>query len=219
MRSTRRQVRGFTLIELLVAITILAVIAVLAWRGLSQVMLGRDRIMDTMSDERVISQLFDQVGVDARQVATDDEVGAPAVSISNQQLQIVRYVRAPGQPPRLQVVRYRQTNGVITRYASAPLDNQVQLRGALSAGVDSNNFTSVSLMSQVTDMSVRLWVAPNGWTRQMKDVDNAIQTIVNNLRVPQLGSAPMPRSVTGIELNVAAAGMPATLRRVFLVGE
>src|ERR1700754_1476269 len=89
----RRTVRGFTLIELLVAIAILAVIAVLSWRGLDQIIRGRQTVTSAMEDERVFAQLFDQMRIDARQAASDDEAGQPAVSVSGSVLQIVREFR------------------------------------------------------------------------------------------------------------------------------
>ena len=58
-----RGVRGFTLIELLVAIAILAVVAILSWRGLDQIMRGRDTITRSMADERVFAQMFDQMQI------------------------------------------------------------------------------------------------------------------------------------------------------------
>src|ERR1700733_3139512 len=102
-----RDARGFTLIEMLVAITILAVIAILSWRGLDQIMRGRTTITNAMEDERVVAQLFDQMRIDARQAATDDEAGQAAVAIGGNALQIVRGVYAQGVAPRLQVMRYR----------------------------------------------------------------------------------------------------------------
>src|ERR1700754_4911573 len=89
----RRTVRGFTLIELLVPIAILAVIAVLSWRGLDQIIRGRQTVTNAMEDERVFAQLFDQMRIDARQAASDDEAGQPAVSVSGSVLQIVREFR------------------------------------------------------------------------------------------------------------------------------
>ena len=210
--------RGFTLIELLVAIAIMAVIAVLSWRGLDQIIRGRETITNAMEDERVFAQLFDQMRIDARQAASDDESGQAAVSVSGSVLQIVREMVLPGEAPRLQVVRYRVSEGRVIRYASSPLGNVGDLRRALRGG-EGDGWTAVPLMGGVGAISARLYVPKVGWTTQMKDVQSAITENDNNLKVPQLGNAPLPRSVTGLEVSVGAKSLAQPVTRVFLVGE
>jgi general secretion pathway protein J len=210
--------RGFTLIELLVAIAIMAVIAVLSWRGLDQIIRGRETITNAMEDERVFAQLFDQMRIDARQAASDDESEQAAISVSGSVLQIVREMVLPGEAPRLQVVRYRVSEGRVIRYASPPLGNVGDLRRALRGG-EGDGWTAVPLMGGVGAISARLYVPKVGWTTQMKDVQSAITENDNNLKVPQLGNAPLPRSVTGLEVSVGAKSLARPVTRVFLVGE
>jgi general secretion pathway protein J len=217
-RRGRSGARGFTLIELLVAIAIMAVIAVLSWRGLDQIVRGRETITNAMEDERVFAQLFDQMRIDARQAVSDDESGQAAVSISGSVLQIVRQILLPGTAPRLQVVRYRVSEGRVIRYASPPLGNVGELRGALRGG-EGDGWTAVPLMGGVGAISARLYVPKVGWTTQMKDVQSAITENDNNLKVPQLGNAPLPRSVTGLEVSIGAKSLARPVTRVFLVGE
>jgi general secretion pathway protein J len=50
-------------------------------------------------------------------------------------------------------------------------------------------------------------------------VQSAITENDNNLKVPQLGNAPLPRSVTGLEVSVGAKSLAQPVTRVFLVGE
>lgn len=221
VRSERRRrsgARGFTLIELLVAIAIMAVIAVLSWRGLDQIIRGRQTITNAMEDERVFAQLFDQMRIDARQAATDDESGQAAVSVSGSVLQIVRQMNVPGSAPRLEVVRYRVSAGRVTRYASPPLGSVGDLRAALRGG-EGDGWSAVPLMGGVGSISARLYVPKVGWTTQMSDVQSAITEADNNLKVPQLGNAPLPRSVTGLEVSVGAKSLARPVMRVFLVGE
>ena len=221
VRSERRRragARGFTLIELLVAIAIMAVIAVLSWRGLDQIIRGRQTITNAMEDARVFAQLFDQLRIDARQAASDDESGQPAVSLAGGGLQIVRQLTLPGSAPRLQVVRYRVTEGRVIRYASPPLASVGDLRSALRGG-ESEGWTGLPLMGGVGAISARLYVPRVGWTTQMKDVQGAITEADNNLKVPQLGNAPLPRSVTGLEVSVGAKSLARPITRVFLIGE
>jgi general secretion pathway protein J len=220
-RSERRRrsgARGFTLIELLVAIAIMAVIAVLSWRGLDQIIRGRTTITNAMEEERVFAQLFDQMRIDARQAASDDESGQAAISLSGNTLQIVRQMNLSGTAPRLQVVRYRVSNGRVIRYASPPLGNAGDLRRALR-GSEGEGWSAVPLMGGVGVISARLYVPKVGWTAQMKDVESAITEADNNLKVPQLGNAPLPRSVTGLEVSVGAHSLARPVTRVFLVGE
>jgi general secretion pathway protein J len=220
-RSERRRrsgARGFTLIELLVAIAIMAVIAVLSWRGLDQIIRGRQTITAAMEEERVFAQMFDQMRIDVRHAASDDESGQAAVSLSGNVLQVVREMVLPGAAPRLQVVRYRVSNGRVTRYASPPLGNLGDLRSALR-GTEGEGWSAVPLMGNVSSISARLYVPKVGWTTQMKDVQSAITEADNNLKVPQLGNAPLPRSVTGLEVSVSSKSLARPVKRVFLVGE
>ncbi|HEX3636624.1 MAG TPA: prepilin-type N-terminal cleavage/methylation domain-containing protein [Paraburkholderia sp.] len=217
-RRGRSGTRGFTLIELLVAIAIMAVIAVLSWRGLDQIIRGRQTITNAMEDERVFAQLFGQMRIDVRQAASDDESGQAAVTVSGNVLQIVRETLLPGTAPRLQVVRYRISEGRVIRYASPPLANVGDLRRALRGG-EGDGWTAVPLMGGVGAISARVYVPKVGWTTQMKDVQSAITENDNNLKVPQLGNAPLPRSVTGLEVSVGAKSLARPITRVFLVGE
>ena len=217
-RGGRGPQRGFTLIELLVAIAILAVIAVLSWRGLDQIIRGRQTITNAMEDERVFAQMFDQMRIDARHAATDDESGQAAISVRGNVLQIVRELDMPGAAPRLQVVRYRVSDGRVIRYASPPLGNVHELQGALRGG-EGDDWSAVPLMGGVGSIDARLYVPRVGWTTQMKDVQSAITQNDNNLKVPQLGNAPLPRSVTGLEVVVGATSLAKPVTRVFLVGE
>jgi general secretion pathway protein J len=124
----------------------------------------------------------------------------------------------PGTAPRLQVVRYQVSDGRVIRYASPPLGNAGDLRRALR-GSEGEGWSAVPLMGGVGSISARLYVPKVGWTTQMKDVQSAITEADNNLKVPQLGNAPLPRSVTGLEVSVGARSLARPVTRVFLIGE
>ncbi|HTI16414.1 MAG TPA: prepilin-type N-terminal cleavage/methylation domain-containing protein [Trinickia sp.] len=214
-----RRARGFTLIELMVAITIMAVIAVLSWRGLEQVVRARQTISHAMEDERVFAQFFDQVRIDAREAVTDDEVGQSAVSISGSMLQIVRRFGMSGEPPRLQVVRYQVSDGLVTRYASPPIATPDELNRALSSSSGSGDWSAVPLIGGVGAINARLFVPRTGWTTQMDEVAAEIARNANNLKTPQFATAPIDRAVKGLEVSIGAPSLHAPITRAFLVGQ
>lgn len=202
----------------MIAITILAVIAILSWRGLDQIIRGREKVSAAMEDERVFAQMFDQMRIDARRAATDDEAGQPAVRVAGDTLQIVRELDAPGAAPRLQVVRYRISNGRVVRYASPPIGDVNALRDAVRGG-DIEGWSSVPLMRGVGMINARLYVPKVGWTTSMPDADSALEQNNNALKVPLLGNAPPPRAVTGLEVSIGATSLRVPITRIFLIGE
>ncbi|VBP30149.1 PulJ/GspJ family protein [Burkholderia pseudomallei] len=202
-RGARHGARGFTLIEMMIAITILAVIAILSWRGLDQIIRGREKVAAAMEDERVFAQMFDQMRIDARRAATDDEAGQPAVRVAGDTLQIVRY---------------RISNGRVVRYASPPIGDVNALRDALRGG-DTEGWSEVALMRGVGMINARLYVPKVGWTTSMPDADNALEQNNNALKVPMLGNAPPPRAVTGLEVSIGATSLRVPITRIFLIGE
>ncbi|PRH14210.1 PulJ/GspJ family protein [Burkholderia multivorans] len=210
--------RGFTLIELMIAIAILAVVAVLAWRGLDEIMRGRDKVASAMEDERVFAQMFDQMRIDARLAATDDEAGQPAIGVAGNTLQIIRALDVPGAAPRLQVVRYRIAGGRVVRYASPPLDDANRLHALLKdSSVD--GWSAVALMGGVGAIDAKLYVPRVGWTTSVQAANDALAQNNDALKVPQIGNAPPPRAVTGLQVSIGATSLRVPITRVFLVGE
>jgi general secretion pathway protein J len=80
----RKPEGGFTLLELLVAVTLMAVVAVLSWRGLDALLGARERIGRAGDELRALSVAFSQVEEDLRRAwpVRLIEAGRPVVTLS-----------------------------------------------------------------------------------------------------------------------------------------
>jgi general secretion pathway protein J len=213
---------GFTLIELLIAITILAVVAILAWRGLDQIVLGRQRVSQAMADERVIAQALDQIGSDTRAAATDDDAaGAPAIRVGDSVLQILRYRDLPDRAPRLQLIRYRLSDGQLLRLASPPLASAGDVRAALRAADrdGDDGWSRITLMRGVKTLESRAWIDGKGWNTSMAELELASRRSAGGLANPLNGGAPLFRTVTGVDVRLWMGTIVKPFVRVYPVGE
>lgn len=102
----KRRARGFTLIELLVAITIMALLAVLSWRGLD----GMARAT-TQTSQRVDEVLTLQVGLAQWKVDLDALAQTPGISSIDWDGRVLRLTRTtPVAGEGLQVVAWMRRN-------------------------------------------------------------------------------------------------------------
>lgn len=140
--------RGFTLIELLVAISVLAIVAVLGWRGLDGIVRSRQQLTAQLEQTRTIQLAFAQMQSDADHLADKallqgrENLDVPSAVDASQQgspvtqqdsrFILVRTVPAENAPLRVQVVAYRLLDGVLVRRETSPtrdlalLDSQWQ---------------------------------------------------------------------------------------------
>lgn len=165
LRSTVGRARGFTLIELLIAVTLMAVLAVLGWRGLDSVLKGRERITETSDGLRALSVTFTQLEDDLRRSWPTrllnagvsaigfvvEEQGAPPA------MHLLRELPPESGQAQLQRVVWRLRGGVLERgfggFAMARSD----------ATVPQPPLTWQPLIRGVAAMHVRGWVAGRGW--------------------------------------------------------
>jgi general secretion pathway protein J len=195
---------GFTLVELLVAISILAIVAVLGWRGLDGIMRARITLTAQMEVTRGMQLAFAQMQSDCEHMVDPALLGnRPFLLPETDRLTLVRTVFAENEPARLQVVSYRLTNGVLTRRES-PATRELQQLDTLWQSAVSNADTSpaVTLQSGVSAMVMRVWEG-SGWR-------------VNT----ELSQSPaLVRTVpSGLEVALGVQGMQTSMTKVFLLG-
>jgi general secretion pathway protein J len=190
--------RGFTLIELLVAITVLALVSLIAWRGLDSLVHARERLQPEAEDVRALLVAFGQMERDLAQVVNTAFVPlgrAPLTVRSDSPAGFEMLRMAPPGPgaSTVQAVIYELRDGRLMRLASAPMD----IVGAPRTSV----LTETALLADVQALRIRLWQPGRGWAPP----EAAVQP--NPLQPP-----------AGIELVIELAD-GRQFRRVLLVAQ
>lgn len=214
--------RGFTLIELLVAITILAVVAVLGWRGLDSIVRSRVALTQELEQTRGIQLAFAQMQSDCAQVVQPDDVGGrPALVVEAERITLIRSVRTENQPLRVQVVSYRLREGTLMRAESAATRELAELDAMWQAMREEGGAgaaTGVALRADIAGMRVQSWfTAQPGWrdpaapSANVEDAANA----ANDASFAEQGVMP---SGLQVQLQLRDQTDGSGMTKIFLVG-
>lgn len=201
--------RGFTLVEVMIAIALMAVLAVMAWRGLDSVSRANDQLEDRTERVARLLRALDQFERDVALRATTELPGPAAASanasaaaallpVAMQARQpngapfVVEIVRtAPAAPGRWQRVQWWVRGDVLYR-AAGPVSAVFPLQAPEPAD-------RVAVLDGVATFQLRAWEPGLGWRR-----------------LP--GVAPTRAPATGVELLLAVSAgndsAPRSFRRV-----
>jgi general secretion pathway protein J len=125
--------RGFTLIELLIAITLMAVLAGLSWRGLDSLMRSRDITQAQVDKTAVLQTVLAQWQADLNAVQPVPSIADAGVLWDGRTLRITRRAtawRADGADAGLWVVAWTLRGNQWLRWQSAPLQTRAALQQA-----------------------------------------------------------------------------------------
>jgi general secretion pathway protein J len=165
MRSGHVRQRGLTLVELLVAISVLAVVAVLGWRGLDSIVRARVALTEDLEHTRGMQLAFAQLQSDCANIVNPSPLtnNRGPIQAQAEELTLIRTVFADNQPSRLQVVSYRVRDGRLTRQQSLPTRDLRELDTMWQAMLNGTYVSdAIELQSGVASMRMRLW-GNNGW--------------------------------------------------------
>ncbi|MET3823183.1 MULTISPECIES: PulJ/GspJ family protein [Burkholderia] len=207
--------RGFTLIEMLVAIALLAVIALLSWRGLDATIRGRDDIASNLAQTRLLGRYFSQLQFDLMNLVTADEVFGPPLRIRPNDLVMVRHLGVGGGPAHVQVVRYRLNGRELVRSASQPLASLAEVETALQ---HMDDFTRVVVSSDARSMQLAVWIPPGGWTTSQTAIEQTYAQFLAQHGVSSVTSLgmPLPR---GVRFSVTIGAPAVEYVRTIPIGQ
>jgi len=211
--SRQPRLRGFTLLELLVAIAVLAIVSIIAWRGLDSLVKTRERLEPAGTDARALLAAFGQFERDLAQIARPEFFGLTDTPVqvrlaaSGPVLEIVR-IAAPGAEggsTRVQTIFWRVGDGYLLRQSSPA----VTTLGPIS----SEQLGSVRLLADVKAIRVRVWREGNSaWSDALDPANSGAPVAPPG--TPGAIVVPLPQ---GLELTIERAD-GKTYRRVALVG-
>lgn len=193
--------RGFTLIEVMVAVTIMAIMATLAWRGVDGLARAHEISAQRLAQVQQVNTALAQLGVDLDKLI--DVPTVPAFTFDGASL---RWVRS--HDAGLQVVVWSLRAGAWWRWTSPPLTQQGALRDAWSASLRLTGQEREQLQVLPGVASTQAFVyRRNAWTNAQSSGD-----LVAPAGAP--ASAPTPREElpSALRLVIAIEGSGSLTR-------
>ncbi|WP_017734601.1 type II secretion system protein GspJ [Pseudomonas sp. CBZ-4] len=156
--------QGFTLIEVMVAIMLMALVSVIAWRGLDSVTRADQHLQASTEQTEGLLRALNQMqrdislraSVELAEPGTAKDAGLAAVTVRSSdskgfRLEVIR--SAPAMGDGLQRVRWWLKGDSLYR-AAAPARNRFPLPAAKDG---------VVVLAGVSDVQVRVWDKDKGW--------------------------------------------------------
>jgi general secretion pathway protein J len=176
----RRAGQGFTLIELLVAISLMALMTVLSWRGVDGISRSQERLQRRADDGLTLQATLTQWGADLDAIVS--QPGLPGLDWDGRALRMLR--RSSAAPDQgLMVVAWAQRSnsngqGEWLRWQSPPLGNRSDLdlawqKAAVWAQTPSTEDHAREVHTLPIDQWQVFYYRNNAWTNPLSSDDHA----------------------------------------------
>jgi len=208
----RTRSKGFTLLELLIAVSLMAVLSLMCWRGLQAVIDGRDRITLAANEIRALSTAFTQMDQDLRRSWPVRLFNLPQRPImflqgdkENDPLTLVLTRESTASESlQIQQVLYRVRDGVLERGFN-------EWSGTGYTEIRLDDMIWQPLINGVEGVAFRAWVPGAGWLagRGLLELAAKPRPPVNP-NEPSKYDGPI-----GVEITVNRAG--ESIQRLFAV--
>lgn len=202
--------RGFTLLELLVAISVLALVSLIAWRGLDSLVSTRERLEPEAETLRSELAAFGQLDRDLAATVPVSLLagGEPGLRLiptaSGDVLEVLRLAPpAPDGSSRVQRVRWQVEDNTLVRRAAPPAANL--------APAPAESWQVTPLLADVQRLALRGWRPGQGWSRELPAAP------VGGALPPGTPPGAGANTPAGVEIELLRTNN-SPLRRVVMVG-
>ena len=202
MRKMQRQ-RGFTLIELLIAITLMAVLAGLSWRGLDSLMRSRDVTQAQVDKTAVLQTVLAQWQADLNAVQPIPGVVDAGLLWNGNTLRLTRRAttwRADGSDAGLWVVAWTLRNNQWLRWQSPAVQSKTALQQAWAQAERwGQNPSSDDAALETSLIPLDAWQLTyfrgNAWTNPLSSSGNTTPTGAATPAVTPMPEGSLPDAV------------------------
>ena len=220
MRLNKR-LGGFTLIEVLVALFILALMALMAWRGIDALVTSREVAqthLDGSMKLQTVLQQFEQDIQAVRTTAPDDTV---TLTFDGATLRVIRR-----QPEGVQLVAWTLRQGVLYRWAGPVVQRQADLQASVQQGgqINENDGRLIKVAEGLLDWQMYFF-RDTSWTNAQASADVEVHAAEPPASAPSAPSGtPTPQTQvlpTGVRvvLNFAPeSGQQGRLTKTVVIG-
>ena len=169
--GSHRRGAGFTLVEMLVAITVLAVLGLISWRGLDQLVTQRARLDDSTAGTEQVVRALSQLERDVAQRIPDALVAGRALPGSPLPAAVAVTIDANGQA-RIRILRTRAGAGTASVMWSVEAGNLVRTSTTSTTSATGTPADRIALLDGIDGVGVRVLLA-NGWVEARDLTRNA----------------------------------------------
>jgi len=216
MRSVKRS-GGFTLVEVLVALFILALMALMAWRGIDALISSRDIAqthLDATMKLQTVLQQFEQ-DVQALRTTAPDGSSTQTLSFDGATLRVIRR-----QPEGVQLVAWTLRQGQLYRWAGPVVRTQADLQASeqQSGQTDANDGRLIRVAEGLLDWQMYFFRG-SSWSNAQSgaDVQEAAPP-ASGPDVPGIQTQQLPTGVRVVLSFAPGSGQQGKLTKTVVVG-